>query len=100
MNIPKGRAFTLEQKRDIVERLLAVWLEYRYERLGQLIYNRRVTVGFDGRLTGLFNVEDEELVALLEKRKFIEEEARLGILSIKGVEVFPPGWFDPEEDDK
>jgi hypothetical protein len=51
-----GRAETPEQKRAIVERLLAAWLAKPTLRLGQMIDN----AGFRAA-TALFYVEDEAL---------------------------------------
>jgi hypothetical protein len=54
-----GRAATPEQKRAIVERLLALWLEKPALRLGQLLDNAHA-----GPL--LYYIEDEALIGLLE----------------------------------
>lgn len=61
------RAITTEQKRDLVMRLLSVWLNVPELRLGQLLVN-----GLDNLVPEhdkshhLFNIEDEILIQLLE----------------------------------
>jgi hypothetical protein len=54
-----GRAYTPEQKRAMMERLLSAWERYPYLRLGQFLAN--VADNHD-----LFYVEDEDLTAACE----------------------------------
>lgn len=54
-----GRAATEEQKRAIIERLLALWQAHPTQRLGQLLDNAHA-----GPL--LYYIEDETLIGLLE----------------------------------
>jgi hypothetical protein len=65
----KGRAYTPEHKRAIIERLYASWLQQPNLRLGQLIENSitRFEV-LAGRIShsAMFYVEDEDLVEHLE----------------------------------
>lgn len=57
-----GRAQTPEQKREVVERLLASWLAIPELRLGQLIVNAmQAAAPFYG--ADLFYVEDRKLLA-------------------------------------
>ena len=56
----KNRAETPEQKREVIERLYAAWLQAPLLRLGQLIENRVV------RKPVLFYVEDFQLVEQVE----------------------------------
>ena len=60
-----GRAKTVEEKFEIMDRLLAVWLKYPDMRLLQLIeakifYNR--SLEDDG-----FYIEDEEFIKIMER---------------------------------
>ena len=57
---PKGRAITYSQKRKVIEQVLAAWSVRDELRLGQLLY---VTCGMNAK--DIFNVEDEELSALV-----------------------------------
>lgn len=57
----KNRALTSMQKREIIERLYLVWVNYNQLRLGQLIENAL------GDLDELYNIEDYELVEQVEK---------------------------------
>jgi hypothetical protein len=59
----KGRANTEAQKRQIMARLLDVWLRNPELRLGQLLY-----VGHGGPGYWLFDVEDFPLVTNTEER--------------------------------
>lgn len=68
MNVPTpdlpGRALTPEQKRAIIERVLAAWEASPQLRLGQLIVN---TLGRNpAHPVSLFFVEDEALAELME----------------------------------
>lgn len=56
------RAITPEAKRELVERLLALWLEWPALRLGQLIMNTMRPTHAQ-----LYNIEDHDLVSKLEK---------------------------------
>ncbi len=60
MNKRSWRAKTPEEKRAVIERVLAVWLQHPALRLGQLLEN----VCQDD---GLFYVEDSELAERLER---------------------------------
>ena len=62
-NTPE-RANTPEQKQEIIERLLALWLRYPELRLGQLICNR-----FN---KGAYFTEDFKLIEMLEQF-YVEE---------------------------
>jgi hypothetical protein len=53
------RAATPEQKRAVIDRLFALWLEQPAQRLGQLLDNAHA-----GPL--LYYIEDEALIGLLE----------------------------------
>ncbi len=55
-----GRATTPEAKREVVERLLAIWLSRPEQRLGQLIENARGWYSRD-----LFYIEDSDLLRTL-----------------------------------
>lgn len=61
----KGRALTPEQKRAIVERLLAAWLKMPEQRLGQLILNPFNYAPF------VSQIEDEYLAEHVER--FVEK---------------------------
>ena len=65
-----GRAETPEQKRAVVERILAAWEKSPTLRLGQLIENARYRV--PGPKPDLFNIEDEALVIAVE----VERDAK------------------------
>lgn len=61
-----GRAFTDEQKRAVLERIYASWVAKPDMRLGQLIVAALPAV--NAKLdTTLFYIEDEKLVAALER---------------------------------
>lgn len=66
-----GRALTPEQKRAVIERVLARWERTPQLRLGQLVSNTIAReTGYAetaDQVRKLFNVEDEELASLLEK---------------------------------
>lgn len=59
MSVPKGRAFTPEEKKQILNRILAVWVSVPDMRLGQLIVCSQYTVD-------TFYVEDQKLVENVE----------------------------------
>jgi hypothetical protein len=59
-----ARALTADQKRAVLERLLAAWLRAPELRLGQLIDN--AVRAKTGCLPDLFDVEDEQLAELVE----------------------------------
>jgi hypothetical protein len=61
----RGRAETPEDKREIIERILAVWLSKPQQRLGQLIENAR---GWNPQVD-LFMIEDQDLADLVEGKK-------------------------------
>ncbi len=61
------RAWTPEQKRQIVERLYALWLAHPAPRLGQILANAYSHAA-------LYNVEDADLLATLERRYTPREE--------------------------
>ena len=68
--IPTGRAYTPEAKRAVVERFLAAWLRTPDLRFGQLLSNAGPTrpIGREGWVcVDLFNVEDEPLIAMVER---------------------------------
>jgi hypothetical protein len=69
-NLP-GRALTPEQKRAIIERVLAAWEAHPQQRLGQFIGNGlgRVTAGKpqEDQLRKLYYVEDEAFAEMLER---------------------------------
>ena len=67
--IPTGRAATPETKRAAVERLLAAWERSPHQRLGQLLDNALIMESLAGAV-GLFGVEDEPLIAMVER--FVE----------------------------
>jgi hypothetical protein len=56
---PKGRAVTSGEKRAVIERIYAAWVEAPEQRLGQLIANAI-------RDSSFFNVEDRELAQHVE----------------------------------
>lgn len=58
------RATTVEQKVQVINNLLALWLKYPELRLGQLIDN---VTGYDNIFSKLYNVEDLELVSILKE---------------------------------
>jgi len=57
-----NRAKTDEQKREIVDRLYAVWVKNPDLRFGQLIWN-----GYGNIESNLFYVEDRELISSMEE---------------------------------
>ncbi len=59
-----GRANTPAEKRQIIERLLAVWQKHPELRLGQLI----IALGYGSARSGtsIFYVEDEEFLRRIE----------------------------------
>jgi hypothetical protein len=62
----KGRrAFSPEEKRALIERVLTAWLQSPHERLSQFIANAHRS----GRLAQcqLFYVEDDEFAKMLEE---------------------------------
>jgi hypothetical protein len=68
----KGRAYTPEHKRAIIERLYVVWLQQPSLRLGQLIENSVIkseVLAGRVRQPSIFFVEDEELIKCLERYK-------------------------------
>jgi hypothetical protein len=59
---PIGRAVTLEQKREVIERIYKAWLLSPHQRLGQLIENcMRIKTG-----ARVFFVEDFDLADACE----------------------------------
>ena len=56
-----GRAYTLEEKKAVLARLLAVWTQYEDLRLGQLLNNAITGDGPD-----LFYIEDRPLCDKVE----------------------------------
>lgn len=62
MGYPKGRAVTVAQKHEIIERLLLAWIAQPEQRLGQLIVNAT----YKGRNTSDINrlqmTEDDSLI--------------------------------------
>lgn len=61
-NIAK-RAYTPEQKKEIINRLLVVWISLPDLRLGQLIANANLTKNED---KDIFYIEDFELIEKME----------------------------------
>lgn len=57
--ILKKRAIHEWQKRDVMEKMLKLWIENTHLRLGQLIIN---AIGKD---TDLYNIEDYDLIEKL-----------------------------------
>ncbi len=57
------RAVTVEQKRDIVNRILSVWIDNPSQRLGQLLVN---SLSLNKCEEKLFFVEDEILTQMVE----------------------------------
>lgn len=57
----KGRAKTYEEKRAIMERILAIWASKPELRLGQLLDSSILE-----RPAGLFYIEDERLAEMVE----------------------------------
>lgn len=55
-----NRACSTEQKKEIIDRLLLIWIEHEHLRLGQLIENAFID-------QNLYNIEDYDLINLLEK---------------------------------
>jgi hypothetical protein len=70
-NLP-GRALTPEQKRAVIERVLAAWEANPQQRLGQLFVNtvHRAVGNFtkEEQVQRLYYVEDETLAEWLEVR--------------------------------
>lgn len=64
------RANTPEQKREVIERLLTLWLEQPELRLGQLIMNTTHNI---------YYIEDFDLLDNLEHRWQVEKEMRSNI---------------------
>lgn len=56
-----GRAYTLSEKKALLDRVLTVWSQYEDMRLGQLLSN----AVFNG--ADIFNIEDDALCEALEK---------------------------------
>lgn len=67
--IPSGRAATLEAKRAVLERLFTAWNQAPHQRLGQLLDNA-LNMESLARAGALFTVEDEPLLAMVER--FVE----------------------------
>jgi hypothetical protein len=69
-NLP-GRAHTPEQKRAIIERVLATWEAHPQQRLGQLIGNvlGRVVAGQaqEDQIRKLYYIEDQAFAEMLER---------------------------------
>jgi hypothetical protein len=65
---PRGRAETPEDKREIVERILAAWLKHPHQRLGQLIENARARISPLPK-SDLFVFEDEALADAIDRKK-------------------------------
>jgi hypothetical protein len=62
-----GRAYTIEEKRAIMERILAVWEQYPDMRLGQLLDNSvHSGISVSDRAARLFYMEDKRLVEMVE----------------------------------
>lgn len=64
--LPATRAVTPEQKREVIERLLAAWMRAPDLRLGQLISNS-VYEPVSGRMVDLFTIEDVVFVESVER---------------------------------
>ncbi len=60
------RATTAERKREVVERLLAAWERCPHQRLGQVLVNAANQEALAGAVS-LFNIEDEAIVAMVER---------------------------------
>jgi len=58
----KGRARSVQEKKEIIQRLLSAWVSLPDLRLGQLI---DISEPAD---KDLFYIEDDELISLIEKR--------------------------------
>jgi len=66
-NFPiKGRANTPDEKRAILNRLLAMWCAYPDLRLGQLLDNA-IHVRARTLSVGMYQLEDNELIAAVEQ---------------------------------
>ena len=57
------RAITVEQKRDILNRILSVWMDNPSQRLGQLLAN---SLSSNKCEENLFFIEDEILIQMVE----------------------------------
>lgn len=64
--IPNGRAFTPEQKRQVIQRLFIAWLKAPRLRFGQLIVNAVYQNRGVSDTTRLYNTEDDLLVEDIE----------------------------------
>lgn len=69
-----GRAYTPGQKRAIIEKLYKIWLDAPTLRFGQLMY----IVGGSSRDPTFFYMEDEQLIAKLEKHIIPPTKKRSG----------------------
>jgi len=67
--IVAGRAISAEQKRAVIERILAVWEKNPQLRLGQLLVNTMNGIDDEHTTRRIFYVEDEELAQRLELLK-------------------------------
>ncbi len=66
--ILQGRAYSDEQKLAIILRVLDAWRKDPHQRLGQLIMNAtRNTGSLTREPLDIFNVEDEDLAAAVER---------------------------------
>lgn len=75
MNKPvPGRAYTPEQKRDVVEALYAAWLKNPSCRLGQFIEGAR---HWEGRRSSIFHVEDDDFVLMVQRFADHEEACHI-----------------------
>ena len=63
---PKGRASTPEQKRAVIERLYASWVEVPEQRFGQLLSNALLR-------SSSFSIEDRALAKAVENFALNEE---------------------------
>lgn len=61
--MPKGRAYTPDEKRDVIEAVLAAWISCKDMRLGQLLCNVMPAE------KDLFYAEDAYLVDLVDEYK-------------------------------
>lgn len=80
--LPAGRAETSEKKKEIVERLLALWERWPALRLGQLIGNVYHSTDTGG--CRLYYAEDdvllrnlEETYATLERRRISDDGGKI-----------------------
>lgn len=69
MVTPPGRAVTDEQKRAVMERLLAAWIMVPHMRLGQFVCAFAARANADP-----FYIEDDALVAQAVEFSGVEEE--------------------------